>query len=207
MSSGIRPFAVNLKQIRKVIGSKSKSLFRELREEFEDELEEDREAVEEANLDDDFDPELPIEDALRHLIMDEERWDYEGSKYARAVEMLCTFYGEILPNDHWTAASWDWIESVSDAILESGVSTEKFSLAGHLLERGSPIDLPEIDDFPWVGYLKNAEIPAVLEALTEERIARLKLRDAARLKVSLLQLREWLETCVRDKSDLICFYD
>jgi len=207
MSSGIRPFAVNLKQIRKVIGSKSKSLFRELREEFEDELAEDREAVEEANLDDDFDPELMIEDALRHLIMDEERWDYEGSKYARAVEMLCTFYGDILPNDHWTTAPANWIETVSDAIQDSGVSAETFSLLGHLLQRGSPIELPEIEEFPWVGYLKNTEIPAVLESLTEERIARLKLRDAARLKVSLLQLREWLETCVRDKSDLVCFYD
>ena len=105
MSYGVTPFAVRLPQIRKAVGSRSKSILRDLREEFEDELAEDREQVEEANEDDEFDPELSLEKALRHLILDEERWDYEGAKYGYAVEMICSFFGEILPTHFWSQAS------------------------------------------------------------------------------------------------------
>ena len=105
MTHAISPFAIKLSQLKGVIGSRSKSLLRELREEFEEELEADREEVEDANEDDSFDPELALNDALRHLIMDEERWDYEGAKYAYAIEMLCSFYSEFLAKHQWSGIS------------------------------------------------------------------------------------------------------
>ncbi len=176
-----------------------------LREEFEDELQEDREQVDEANLDDEFDPELPLEDALRHLVMDEERWDYEGAKYGYALEMLCSFYGEILTNNHWSAIHLEWAETVSDALQEVGVPAESFSIFGHLISRGSPIELPDIDDFPYIGYVTLGEIPAVISTLTDERFATIKTEDADEIRASLEQVREWLETCQRDKTDLVCF--
>ena len=206
MSYGVMPFAVSLPQIRKVIGSKSKSLLLELREEFEDELTADREEVEEANEDDEFDPELPLDDALRHLIMDEERWDYEGAKYGYAIEMLCSFYGEFLPNDHWSGMQLSWAETVNDALLEIGFPAETFSIFGHLIYRGSPIDIPDIEDFPFIGYVTLAEIPAALAVLTDERFAAVQHENADDIRVSLEQVREWLETCQREKSDLVCFY-
>ena len=206
MSHGVTPFAVSLPQIRKVVGSRSKSLLLELREEFEDELQQDREEVDEANEDDEFDPELALDAALRHLIMDEERWDYEGAKYGYAIEMLCSFYGDFLPNDHWTGIQMAWAETVNDALLEIGVPSETFSIFSHLLYRGSPVDIPEIDDFPFIGYVKQAEIPAILNALTDERFATISHEDTEEIRISLEQVREWLETCQRDKSDLVCFY-
>ena len=206
MSFGLMAFAVNLRQIRKAVGSRSKSLLLELREEFEDELTEDREQVEEANEDDDFDPELSLEDALRHLIMDEERWDYEGPKYGHAVEMICSFYGEFLPNDHWTGIPVHWPESVDEALHDTGVSVETFSILNHLLNRSLPIDIPEIDDFPAIGYLTQAEIPTALAALTDERFDSMTQDDSQKIRTSLEQVREWLEICQREKSDLVCFY-
>jgi hypothetical protein len=206
MSYGVTPFAVSLPQLQKVVGSRSKSVLRELREEFEEELLEDREEVEEANEDDEFDPGLPLDDALRHLIMDEERWDYEGAQYGYAIEILCSFYGEFLPNDHWTGMDHDWAETVNDALQEIGVPSETFSILGHLLHRGSPVDIPEIDDFPFVGYVTLAEIPGALTALTDERFAVIEHQNADQIRISLKQIREWLETCHRDKSDLVCFY-
>lgn len=206
MTHGVTPFAVSLPQLLKVVGSRSKSLLRELREEFEDELLEDRELVDEANEDDEFDPELALDDALRHLIMDEERWDYEGSKYGYAVQMLCSFYGDILPNDRWLGPSLDWAEIVNDALDGVGVQRESFSVLGHLLYRGSPVNIPDIDDFPLVGYVTLAEIPDVLSLLTDERLAAIKHEDADNIRVSVEQIREWLETCQREKSDLVCFY-
>ena len=206
MSYGITPYAVSLPQILKVVGSRSKSRLLELREEFEDELLEDREAVEEANLDDEFDPELPLDDALRHLIMVEELWDYEGSKYGYAVEMICSFYGDFLPNDHWTGIQLTWAETVDDARSDAGISPEVFSIFGHLFERGSPVEIPEFDDYPYIGYVKRSEIPEILALMTDELFAAVNHDDAAKIRTALEQIREWLETCQREKSDLVCFY-
>ena len=206
MSYGVTPFAVRLPQIRKAVGSRSKSILRDLREEFEDELAEDREQVEEANEDDEFDPELSLEKALRHLILDEERWDYEGAKYGYAVEMICSFFGEILPNDHGTGMSLNWAETINDSLLESGVSAETFSIFGHLFFRGSPVEIPEIEDFPCIGFVTLSEIPDVLDTLTDKQLSLIKSEDGDRIRAALRQVREWLETCQRDKADLVCFY-
>lgn len=205
MSHGVTPYAVNLPQIHKVVGSRSKSLLLELREEFEEELQEDREAVDEANEDDEFDPELPLDKALRHLIMDEERWDYEGAKYGYAVEMLCRFYGELLANEHWTDIDLSSAETVDEALLTIGVPDKTFSILGHLLQRGSPVEIPEIDDLPFIGYVKLAEIPDILKTFTDEKFAKIRHESADAIRGSLEQVREWLERCQRDKSDLICF--
>lgn len=205
MSHGLAPYSVNLSQICKVVGSRSKSSLRELREEFEDELTEDREQVEQANQDDEFDPELRLDRALRHLIMDEERWDYEGPKYGRAVEMLCSFYGHILPNDHWTEWDLAGIDAVSEALQSAGPES-RFSISGHLIRRGSPVQIPEISDFPYIGYLKATEVPIVLNGISDKKLSSIKQADAERVVCSLRQLREWLEACQRDKTDLICFF-
>ena len=206
MSFGLLPFSVKLQQVRKAVGSRSKSLLRELLEEFEEELSEDRDAVDEANEDDEFDPELPLEDALRHLVMDEERWDYEGAKYGIAIEKLCTFYGDFLPNDYWAGVELTWAESVSDALQDVGFPAGAFSILDHLIDRGSPIEIPEIDDVPLIGYLTLGEIPAALGTLSEERIEVIKHDQCERTRASLKQVRDWLETCLRDKTDLVCFY-
>jgi hypothetical protein len=205
MSPGVTPFAVSLPQLQKIIGSRSKSALRELREEFEDELEADREEVEEANGDDDFDPELTLTEALRHLIMDEERWDYEGAKYGFAVEMMCSFYGEHLPNDRWTGKPPTWAETVDDALLDAGVPEEQFSIFQHLILRGSPINIPDIEDFPQIGYVTLSEIPEILTALSDNRLQSIEHENSDEIRQSLNQVREWLETCQREKSDLICF--
>ena len=206
MSYGVMPFAVKISQIRKAVGSRSKSLLREIREQFEEELAEDRERVDEANEDDEFDPELALEEALRHLIMDEERWDYEGAKYGHGIELMCWFYGEFLPNDHWTGIQFSWAELVNDTLEEIGVPEESFSVFGHLFDRGSPVDIPEIDDFPVIGFVKCDEIPTALAELTDKRFNGIKHDNEEEIRDSLVQIREWLETCQRDKSDLICFY-
>ena len=206
MSHGVTPFAVSLQQLREVVGSRSKALLRELREEFEEELLDDDEAVEEANLSESFDPELPLSDALRHLVMDEERWDYEGAKYGFAVELLCSYYGLFLPNDRWQSTPLEWIETINDVMIEAGVEIEKFSIFGHMLYRGCPLDIPEIEDFPYIGYVELSEIPNAMESLSDELIASIKHRDADEIRKAILQIREWLEACEREKSDLVCFF-
>jgi hypothetical protein len=137
--------------------------------------------------------------------MDEERWDYEGAKYGHAVEMICSFYGEFLPNDRWTGMQLAWAETVNDVLVDVGVPTETFSVLGHLIHRGPPIALPDIDDFPYIGYIAQAEIPDILNVLTDKRLKDIHHEDADSIRDSIKQIREWLETCLREKYDLVCF--
>jgi len=204
MSGVVMPFAVKLSQIRKALGSRNKSLLLELREEFEEELADDRERVEEANQDDDFDPELSLQDALRHLIMGEDLWDYEGEKYGHSLELMCAFFGEFLANEHWTGVPLDWADAADEALLELGVPAEVFSIFNHLLDRGAPVDIPEIDEVPWIGYVTLDEIRVALAELSETRLTALK--SNVPMQIALKQVRDWLDTCQRDKSDLVCFY-
>ena len=206
MSHAVTPFAVSLAQVRKIVGSRSKSLLLELREAFEEEILEDRERVEEANQNDEFDPELRLDKALRHLIMDEERWYYEGAKYGRAVELLCTHYGNVLSNDRWSNVSLGWIETLDDAVIDAGASADTFSIVGHLFHRGCPIDIPDIEDFPYIGYVKLDEIPEIQAVLTDELIASIEHEEAEDIRHSIEQIREWLAACQSEKSDLVCFY-
>ena len=131
---------------------------------------------------------------------------YEGAKYGYAVELICSFYGEILPNEHWTGISLSRAETINDSLLESGVSAETFSIFGHLFYRGSPVEIPEIDDFPCIGYVTLSEMPDALAALTDNQLSLIKSDDGEEIRVALKQVRDWLEACQRDKTDLVCFY-
>ena len=51
-----------------------------------------------------------------------------------------------------------------------------------------------------------SEIPDALAALTDNQLSLIKGDDGEEIRVALRQVRDWLEACQRDKSDLVCFY-
>ena len=100
----------------------------------------------------------------------------------------------------------EWAETVNDALLEAGMPLESFSIFGHLIYRGCPVELPEIDDFPYIGYLKLSEATAVSQLLTDEFLSGIKHQDSEEISAALRQIRDWTESCQREKADLVCFY-
>ena len=61
----------------------------------------------------------------------------------------------------------DWFEEVDGALEEVGVAEDTFRTWNQLAWRGAPIELPPIDDFPAIGYLRAAEIGAVAGELSK----------------------------------------
>ena len=112
--------------------------------------------------------------------------------------------GEFLPNRHWSAMRGDWFEEVDGALEELEVAEEVFRTWLHLAGRGAPIELPPIDDFPAIGYLREAEIAGV--AIELEKVDRLDAEEDTDVRESLNEVRAWLKTCARSHRDLICFY-
>jgi hypothetical protein len=68
--------------------------------------------------------------------------------------------------------------------------------------RGAPVAIPEPDDFPFIGYLKAAEVGPALRALRAADFAEL----SPEVREAVAELTGWLEACSRGASDLVCFY-
>jgi hypothetical protein len=60
-----------------------------------------------------------------------------------------------------------WAEKADNALEPVGVDEKTLRLS-QLMNRGSPIPLPLIEDFPGIGYMTHKEIMAAVEAFIED---------------------------------------
>jgi len=197
MSYGIHPYAVSVAEIKRAVGSKDAKLLKTLRKEYRRELKDDAD-----DLDAD-EGEISLDLALEHLINGDELNEHFGYKYGYALKLLCEHFGDLLNNGKWSALGWDWIETVDEALSDAGVDAKVFRMDPHLTTRGAPIKLPDIDDFPSIGYVLESEIAKIIEAL---RPATPKAIDDEEISDSIEQVRTWLNTAAGSHRDLVCFY-
>jgi hypothetical protein len=193
MSYGIMPFSVKIEQLQKAVGSKDAALAARLKARLED-------LVEEFDSGDEEEP--TINDAIDDLINGAELRKGYGHLYGYVVEGMCWEMGKMLDNDELGGMNADWSEELNQAMQDGGVSEEILSLTGHLMYRRSPVEIPEPDDFPFIGYLTKAEIPAALAAMKQANFE--EASDDVRR--AMVELQEWLEACGKESSDLVCFY-
>jgi hypothetical protein len=132
-------------------------------------------------LDWDDEAELTSEQALRDLLVGNELNPNYGHLYAYGFEMLCGIFGEHLPNRHWSAMKAAWIETVNDALRANGAKTDLIGI----IFRGAPITIPDT-----LAGLNDLSL-TFLESEAGESVS---------------ELREWLESCLRKKCDLVSFY-
>jgi hypothetical protein len=143
-----------------------------------------------------------VRDAFAHMINGERYGEEFGFVYGYALEFLCEHVGERLPNGGWSAMRSEWAEMADEALELVGVQEETLRLS-RLMNRGSPIPLPTIEDFPGIGYLRGPEIKAALEAFDEKKLT---LVGDDEMRESLAELRGWLRRCEAGGRDLVCFY-
>jgi len=72
-----------------------------------------------------------------------------------------------------------------------------------LVFRGSPVELPELEDSPCIGYLRKSEIPKARAALAKADLSKVKNKAAVE---SIEQIISWLDECAKSKRDLVCTY-
>lgn len=207
MSYCVSAIAVDLDKVRAAIGSKNKKLLATLREGAESGLNQIEEMIAdhlEEDEDEDGNPLEPfsVEEALQHLIMGGERREEFGFVYAYCLEYLCLHYGDFLDNGHWSAMRSEWFDTVQKGLKKAGVTEKMFSL-NTLFFRGSPVELPEVADFPNFGYLTRPEIAKARAVLAQADFTTVKDRGVVE---AIEQIRSWLDECARSKRDLVCTY-
>ena len=155
MSYGVHAYAVDLAVLSKAIGSGDAVLAKRLTKTFAREL---------ASTDDvDFDEGLTsTSECLTSLVIDgapedgEEGEDTPGYKFGYALEILCRALGEPLPNSAFSGMGSEYFDTI-DAALKKAKSKRRMS---SFVFRGSPVPLPEIEDFPAIGWLAPEDAAA-----------------------------------------------
>ena len=150
----------------------------------------------------DEDDELTVEEALRDMVDGANLNKDFGWKYAYALEALCWHFGELLDNSEWSPMRGQWSEQVDVAISRAGVPENTFSVEGHLMYRGSPIPIPEVPDFPFIGFLRKTELPEAAKSIAQ--CDRSKLGED--VERAIRQVEGWLDRARKLERDLFCFY-
>ncbi|MEU0543404.1 hypothetical protein ABZ319_26370 [Nocardia sp. NPDC005978] len=190
MSYVVSPYAVDLEGLR-LIGSYG--------QEFVDDIVRSAPANVLERLDEAEDVGLTPGDVIRQLLRGEPMHRDFGPSYGHALEALCRHSGTQLNNAHWAGMRFGYFALVQNALAEIGVDFDP----SELVLSGSPVNLPEIEDFPSIGYLDNREIKSLAEIFADADLDRLA-DDTVRASVA--DLVEWLRVCQDNGTGLVCFY-
>lgn len=206
MSYGIHPVAVSLSQLVLALQAQPEptgffgKLFGTGRKDLVAEVLRDQGPLDE---DDGFDDdEITVEQALRELCAGGELSSDEGAPYAYALFALCNQLGEFQPNAEWSTMRSRRAECVDEALASAGVPAETLRVQDHLMYRGAPVDIPQPFDFPFVGYLTNAELAPASRALSDADLSAIP----EEFRPAVVQIAGWLERAQALESDLVCFY-
>lgn len=161
-------------------------------------------------LDDEPIRELSTGGALADLILGRERDPAYGFKYGYALKMLCEHLGTQPFHDSWCSIRLAAFDATDKNLADLGIAAGDFSTKEFFTSRGAPVPLPEPDDFPFMGYLTNAEIAALRAKLDKSRIENLSDNEEEDFdewdKAALQELINWLDLAEKEQSDLATFY-
>jgi hypothetical protein len=181
MSSAINVYAVSIERLKQVVGSRDRSAVDAIVADLEHFL---------STIDDiDEDAEMTCAEAVAELVNGETSDDAPGYLYGYALEAICAHVGEELPNICPIAGASDWIEEVDAVLKRKGIPVR---LSG-LVFGGSPVPIPEPDDYPSIGKWPAAEVPGALKAFQSLDVTDIDDEMAE----TLAQMRGWLEAAAK----------
>lgn len=189
MSYGIDPYAIDLGILRKVPGSKDRSLVEQVTGKYSEEYRLDWTYHKERG-------ELAADEALSCIVEGNLRREDCWGSYVEALKLLCRHFGTFLPNDFFSSIYSDWLDSVDEALREARISLQEW------ISSGPPFTIPYKGGIPDVGHLSPKD---VVDAFRRLRQARVKSDDPD-LSGALREIDEWLETAQRQRSGLVLFY-
>lgn len=145
----------------------------------------------------------PTPQTMRELFYGEP-FTGEGCVYGYTLKALCKVFGGHLPNNHWYKIGSGWCGMIETALAGVGVRFDP----SVLMDGGSPVSLPPIDDFPVIGYLERDE---ALRLAAELDTADLSAIEDPNVAGGIAELHGWLKECEIGESpidcrDLVCFY-
>jgi hypothetical protein len=155
VSYSLVPYIVDLEKVKSAINSGDKELLAKLlqKSELDDDLDPSM-SDEVENDDDDEDNEPSLGRAVGDLILGRKRVEWAGFQYGYALEQLCNYFGTSPQGDNWSGVRWEIMEATGADVL--------------LVSSGSPVELPEIDDFPTIGYLSAQDVQMAAQSISPE---------------------------------------
>ena len=185
MSWGVNVYAVLLERLGQIVGSRDRKIAGAIIDAQEDFL---------SSIDEiDAEAEMTCADAVGELVNGEVSEDGPGYLYGYALEAICAQAGRELPNISAIAGASDWIEEV-DAVLKSRGVPVRLS---QLVYGGSPVLIPEPDDYPFIGTWPAAAIPGALAAFEAADLGGLD----EEMVETLEQMRGWLEEAAKNQGE------
>lgn len=156
-------------------------------------------------------PEMPTgEQCLEALMFGGEKFRSIGFVYGYMFQWLCADLGEQVPVPGLESmrSGSGWLGLLDKGLRRHGVDPSAFSLEEMLSGRGAPIDMPEIDDFPSIGYVMNEEAnraAAMLDAVDTEAFAN-AMESPEYAKQALDSCRRMVRLAVERKCGVVGFY-
>jgi hypothetical protein len=182
MSSSLNVYALPMERLRQLIGSRDQTTIDAIvegKEDFFSGVDDIHEEVE-----------LTCADAVAELLNGEWSEDAPGYLYGYALEAICSHIGETLPNICPISRASDWIEEVDALLEDKGIPVR---LTG-LVDGGSPVPIPEPDDYPFIGTWTAAEL-----ALAKSAFESADLTDIdPEMALTLQQVRDWVQAAERN---------
>lgn len=182
MSYSIACYAVELDALQKSCGSDDETLLAELHTKFADQI---------AENDDWFEEEISdgaptLGEALSHLIRGEVLDGEHGFQYGYALEVLSNHFGESIEDDVFQSMSGGWFWDLPETIQS-------------LIKAGSPVQIPEIDDFPTVGFKS-------LQTIKSELAKPDQFKSGTDLAEAYQGYYAILKRCADKSKSLVAFY-
>jgi hypothetical protein len=190
MSGQFSPIAVDLEQVRKAVGSRSRTLLSALQKRFRPWFDQVADAGGPA-----------LEEVLKLLIAGKSvspDWPFQ---FSVAVELLYRHFGTVLSDRQFSSMRIEWAERVDEAIKCVGVPKEQFGLMRQLFTRGPAIPFGGRVEM-CMGYLSLAEVRTTMAAFAQADYTDLK----PEVRLAIAEVRSWLVSCDTLGRDLVGFY-
>src|SRR5262249_34899994 len=116
-----------------------------------------------------------------------------GYLYGYALEAICAYVGRELPNVPGICGTSAWVDKVDAYLRREGVAV---GLA-ELIYGSYPVEIPEPDDYPFIGSWPPQVIPGAVEAIRRADVRGLDFEMAE----TVTQIRAWLEAVAEDPEE------
>lgn len=140
---------------------------------------------------------------LRQMIYGERLDDRVGFGYDLICKGLSLRMGQKIKTDLWSEMKHaaDWFGELDAELERLGVPKEKFTVSQHLAGRGNPFLSPAPVSEVEIGWLTLAEMTELLPLFPAVS------GEPEDPQAFLGEVRKWMQVCVKNEQDLICFLE
>jgi hypothetical protein len=105
-------------------------------------------------------------------------------------------------------SSSGWTKKVGEALTAAGMPKSVFEFEKMLTERGAPVPMPPMLDFPYIGYLEASEVMAAQAAMQNIDLAKVAeaTGEAEYGAMAAENVKSWFDEAAAANQGIVAFY-